>query len=267
MSALDLEGALALAQRLGDEVGAYLLEGFRTDARVSLKGAVDLVTQYDLEAERRVRSAIEEAFPDHEIVGEEESGAGVARPEGPTWYVDPIDGTTNFAHGHPFFCLSLGLYEGEMPRLGLVAAPALGVTWWGIPGRAAFRGEVACAVSSRPTLREALVATGFAYNARDLDANVSGELRRMLAASRGLRRCGSAALDLCLVADGTYDFYWERGLAPWDMAGGAAIVLAAGGRLSAMDGGAGRPLEGSLAASNGLVHEAALSTLSGDADG
>ena len=127
----------------------------------------------------------------------------------------------------------------------------------GIPGRAAFRGEVACAVSSRPILREALVATGFAYDARDLDANVSGELRRMLAASRGLRRCGSAALDLCLVADGTYDFYWERGLAPWDMAGGAAIVLAAGGRLSAMDGGVGRPLEGSLAASNGLVHEAA----------
>lgn len=257
----DIERALRVAEAAAAAVGPYLLEGFRAATAVRLKGPIDLVTEYDVEAERRLRAALRAALP-YRIVGEEggESGGELG---GPVWYVDPIDGTTNFAHGHPFFCISLGLYTDDGQGLaGVVHAPALGVTWVGARGMGVSRNGLPAHVSTRATLEQALCATGFPYDRREAADDNLRELGAVLKKVRGIRRCGSAALDLALVADGTYDAYWEQRLGVWDMAAGAVLVDAAGGRLSDYDGGPADVREGRLVASNGHVHDALLGLLS-----
>ena len=242
----DIQRALRVAEAAVHEVGPYLLEGFRADTQVRLKGPIDLVTEYDIEAERRLRVALSGALP-YRIVGEEGGASGDAGA-GAVWYVDPIDGTTNFAHGHPFFCISLGLYTEEGEGLaGVVHAPALGLTWVGGRGLGTTRNGVPVRVSSRAELGSALCATGFPYDRRENDDDNLREVGAVLKRVRGIRRCGSAALDLALVADGTYDAYWEQRLGVWD--------VAAGGRLSDYDGGPADVRQGRLVATNGLVHD------------
>lgn len=246
---------MRVAETAAHEVGPYLLEGFRNDTQVRLKGPIDLVTEYDIEAERRLRLALSSALP-YRIVGEEGGASGDATSGGAVWYVDPIDGTTNFAHGHPFFCISLGLYTEEGASLaGVIHAPALGTTWVGGRGQGVTRNGVSVRVSSRGDLDSALCATGFPYDRRENDDDNLRELGAVLKRVRGIRRCGSAALDLALVADGTYDAYWEQRLGVWDMAAGAALVEAAGGRLSDYDGSPADVRKGRLVATNGLVHD------------
>ena len=256
----DIQHAMRVAQTAALEVGPYLLEGFRADTQVRLKGPIDLVTEYDIEAERRLREALSSALP-YRIVGEEAGASGDASG-GAVWYVDPIDGTTNFAHGHPFFCISLGLFSEEGEGLvGVVHAPALGVTWVGGRGQGVTRNGVDVRVSTRDTLDAALCATGFPYDRRENDDDNLREVRAVLKRVRGIRRCGSAALDLALVADGTYDAYWEQRLGVWDMAAGAVLVEAAGGRLSDYDGGPADVRKGRVVASNGLVHDPLIDLL------
>lgn len=250
-----LDAAVAIAER----AAAIALQGYRADVSVTKKGSIDLLTEYDLAAERCIREGLARDFPEHDVVGEE----GEDDPDGhkPVWYVDPIDGTTNFAHGHPFFSVSMALWADGAVQLGVVVAPALGVTWSSARGKGAMRDGVACRVSTRARLEDALCATGFPYDRWTNPDDNLREFTAFLKSTRGIRRCGSAAIDLCLVADGTYDVYWERRLNAWDMCAGALMIEEAGGRLSDYDGSSADPRSGRLVATNGLLHEPTLAML------
>ena len=248
MNTPDLEQCAQVALESGRAAAQLLMQGYRSDLRVEFKGRADLVTRFDREGEALLRERL--ASTGVAFVGEETGGA----PSEYTFYVDPLDGTTNFAHGHPFFAVSVALLRGAEPLLGVVLAPALGIEWVGAPGlgRASTRNGVACHVSPLATLDQAMLATGFpgVRRAQDFEAFTLIKPR-----CQAVRRCGSAAIDLCLVADGTYEAYFERRLNPWDLGAGAAMVLGAGGRLSSLLGGACDVRTGHIVASNGLVHD------------
>ncbi len=253
--------ALAIAR----EAGALLMSGWRKNPHVSKKGTIDLVTEFDLRSETLLRERLGRAFPDHTIVAEEGAARDVVDTR-PVWYVDPIDGTTNFAHGHFFFAVSLGLAVRGEPVLGVVHAPALQTTFSGAVGLGAVRssatgGEEPCVPSRTALLDDALIATGFPYDRRVSAENNLREFAAMKVRTQGLRRCGAASLDLCLVADGTYDAYWEQKLAPWDLAGGCGVLRAAGGRVTGYDG---VPLDlaaGRAIATNGVLHDALVAAI------
>jgi len=250
--------ALEVAERVALQAGELVMKGWRSVGEISRKGRFDLLTEYDLRSEQLIREHLSREFPAHRIIGEEnaESGEGEL-----VWYVDPIDGTTNFAHGHFFFAVSIGLYLGSQGLAGVVHAPALGVTWKASKGAGAFRNGTPCSVSTRNQLDEAVCATGFPYDRWSNPDNNHAELALFLQRARGIRRCGAASVDLCLVADGTYDIYWEQGLNAWDMCAGALLVQEAGGRLSTYEGTAADPRTGKLIASNGVLHDAAVRTI------
>ncbi len=237
------------------EAGALVLEGYRPVGGTAIrkKGAIDLVTEYDLRSEAHIVKELSRAFPDIAVVGEEGQGQAAIAQGSDTalrFFVDPIDGTTNFAHGHPFFCVSIGLCEGTRPVAGVIYAPVLDVCWVGAVGVGAMRNGGPCHVSECDALIEALCATGFGYDvAANQDNNVP-EFGAVQAKARAVRRCGAAALDLALVADGTYDAYWEFMLQPWDMAAGAALVLAAGGVATGFAGQPLNVLEGAVVAAS-----------------
>lgn len=276
-TAQGLEAVLDVARRAAREAGAHAATGFRRDPDVELKGAIDLVTSFDRDAEVILRERLSEALP-FSIVGEEHGGA----PDAIALYVDPIDGTTNFVHGHPFWCVSIGLVAHGEPVLGVVLAPALGLElfgWVAADGarRAVRRSSEAaimsaagappaiveepCRVSDVASLDRSLLATGFPYDRRTSADNNFDAFVAIKQQCQAIRRCGSAALDLCLVADGTYDGYWERKLSPWDIAGGIALVRAAGGRVTDADGGAGYIASGHVVATNGAIHDALMGEL------
>ncbi|TFH30293.1 MAG: inositol monophosphatase [Myxococcales bacterium] len=254
----DSQRAASVAERVAVEAGELVMKGWRTGAEISRKGRFDLLTEYDLASESLIRERLCAEFPTHRIVGEEnaESGEGEL-----VWYVDPIDGTTNFAHGHFFFGVSIALYRGSEGLAGVVHAPALNVTWTAVKGGGAFRNGERCAVSTRDQLEEAVCATGFPYDRWTNPDNNHAELALFLQRARGIRRCGAASIDLCLVGDGTYDIYWEQGLNAWDMCAGALIVLEAGGQLSSYEGNTADPRTGKLIASNGVLHDVAVRTI------
>lgn len=246
-----IDAALDIAR----EAGALLLERFGrlSGAEISRKGPRDFVTAADRDAEALIVRRLREAFPGHGVLAEE--GGRHDADGAPTWVVDPLDGTTNFLHGIPVFCVSIGLVEEGRPVLGVVHAPALRQTFWGAPGQGAHEGDRPVSVSVTPDLSESLVATGFAYAIDTLPDDNLDNLARVAKATRGLRRMGSAAIDLAYVASGRLDAYWELHLNPWDVAAGAALVLAAGGRVTDVRGGDDWLYGRHLVASNGLVHD------------
>jgi len=253
-----LEQLTTIALEVAEEAAALVMNAYRTEFAPSEKGRADLVTEYDVQSERLIRRRLKERTPDLIVVGEEEGG----RAEGPTWFCDPIDGTTNFVHGHPFFCVSIGLMKDGVPLAGAVVAPALHLRWHGYRGGPVLRNGQACHVSDTLVLSEALLATGFhPMSAQSQPGDNVDSFRRVLPHVRGIRRCGAAALDLCMTADGTYDGYWERKLNAWDSAAGAAMVLAAGGRITSLQGDPPDLSVGHFLASNGHVHEALLALL------
>ena len=258
MTSAELEKLARIALEVAQEAAAMVMTAYRSDIEPSEKGRADLVTEYDVKSERLIRARLAERTPGLPIVGEEEGGTA----DGPTWYCDPIDGTTNFVHGHPFFCVSIGLLDRNTPLAGAVVAPALGTRWHGFVGGGAFRDGKPCKVSDTLLLSEALVGTGFppAASRGGPEDNVD-TFRRVLPHTRGIRRCGAAALDLCMVADGTYEAFWERRLNAWDVAAGAALVLAAGGTITDLRGEPPDLKIGHILASNGHVHEALLALL------
>lgn len=254
----ELDEALETARAIAAEAGDLVLAGYRTGAIATKKGVIDLVTEYDLRSEELVRRRLSAAFPDHAIVGEEGEAQGAGDL---VWYVDPLDGTTNFAHGHPCFSVSIALCRNSEPLVGVVAAPALGVTWWGRRGGGCFRGSARCRVSDCRSLGDALCATGFPYDRQTNPDDNLREYRAFMKRTQGIRRAGSAAIDLAMVADGTFEVYWEQRLNAWDMCAGALLVLEGGGRLSDYDGSPGDPRSGRLVATNGHLHEPALRAL------
>lgn len=259
MSALDLVSLGKVALEVATEASRLVMEGYRASVVATEKGRADLVTQYDLASERLIRERLLARTPEIAIVGEEQGGQEL---EGRAWYCDPIDGTTNFVHGHPMFCVSIGLYAEGQALVGAVVAPALAVSWLGVAGHDATRNGAPCHVSATRSIADALVGTGFHPKGRGRPPHDNLESHaNVIRECQDIRRCGSAALDLCFVADGTYDAYWERLLMPWDAIGGAAIVLAAGGRITSLSGGAPDLHIGHIIASNGHVHESLVELL------
>lgn len=260
----ELGEILAVARSIAAEAGGLVRAGWRKAAAVSRKGPVDLVTEYDLRSEELVRERLNRAFPDHAVIGEEstQSGAAGAAAEAEmVWYVDPIDGTTNFAHGHPFFAVSIGLCHRGRPVVGVVLAPAIGTEWCAARGLGATRDGMPCRVSDTQELVESLAATSFPYDKPAGEKSNFRQFEAFYRRTRGVRRCGAAALDFAMTADGTYGFYWGYDLGPWDACAGALLVEEAGGRVTDVLGGELCPPAGAVLATNGRMHAAALDLL------
>jgi myo-inositol-1(or 4)-monophosphatase len=269
VSAAERSDLASVAMLVAEEAATLVAAGHRSRPRADEKGRHDLVTAFDRASEARILSRLAERTPGIPVVGEEGAGGDAPRraTSGLVWYVDPLDGTTNFVHGHPFWCVAVGLMEDDRPIAGAVVAPILGVRWRGVTadvdggGGAASRNGEPCAVSATTDLRHALVATGFPPNRDRAPDNNFDAFMAVKRAVQAVRRCGSAAIDLCMVADGTYDAYWERRLHAWDTTAASAVVLGAGGTVTALDGGPPDYHVGHIVASNGLVHRAVVDVL------
>jgi myo-inositol-1(or 4)-monophosphatase len=258
--ARDREIAVGIAR----EAGRILLEGWERPTRPAIdfkSEDINLVTEFDKRSEALIVERLAAAFPDDRVVAEEGTTHGTERPGQRIWYVDPLDGTTNFAHGMPIFSVSLGLTIDRRPVLGVVEAPALGWSFAGTTtgGGSTFNGKP-IAPSAVDKLSRALVVTGFPYVRNPVQNNMA-EFAALTAAAQGTRRMGSAALDLCYVACGWLDGYWERCLHAWDLVGGSAIVMGAGGQATDLDGSPFDGLTGRVLATNGRIHREFIGVL------
>lgn len=243
---------LEVAEETAREAGQILLGEFKRPAHITYKGDVDLVTQADGRSERAIVDRLQREFPDHAIVAEEGSGHGADSQY--CWYVDPLDGTTNFAHGYPCFAVSIALAKGSTLLAGVVFNPVSDELFAAARGHGATLNGKTIHVSSIDTLATSLLVTGFPTHKRSQNPNIHYYWDFTLR-SHGVRRDGSAALDLASVAAGRFEGFWEFGLKKWDTAAGVLLVEEAGGRVSDFDGGPyalGGPV---LLASNGKVHE------------
>jgi myo-inositol-1(or 4)-monophosphatase len=259
-----LADTLSVALDVAREAGKILLAGWGTRPSVGYKSEdINLVTEYDKRSEALIVERLARAFPQDRIVAEEGTTAGEARPGARVWYVDPLDGTTNFAHGFPLFSVSLGLWVDGRAVLGVVEAPAVGWTFAGTTtgGGSTWNGKP-IAPSTTERLGGALLVTGFPYSRNPIQDNLA-EFTAFTGAAQGTRRLGSAALDLCFVACGWLDGYWERALHPWDLVAGAAIVEGAGGRATELDGTPFVGTTGRVLASNGRIHQQMIDVLHG----
>jgi myo-inositol-1(or 4)-monophosphatase len=212
------------AARIARQAGAVLLEGYGRVHAPERKGRIDLVTVYDRRSERVVLGEIARLHPDHAVLAEESGATGNSRVR---WIVDPLDGTTNFSHNYPFFAVSIGVVFDPVRDELFAAAAGHGATRNGAPIR----------VSSVTRVEDALLVTGFPYDVRENPERYLRPFRAFLLRAQGVRRDGSAALNLCYTAMGRFDGFWERGLAPWDAAAGVLMVTEAGGRVTRFDGG------------------------------
>jgi myo-inositol-1(or 4)-monophosphatase len=253
--AAELAVALAAARRAGDIIS----EGFGAEHSLSFKKShSDLVTEFDRRAEQEIVRIITAAFPDHQIVAEEGSSGG-DQPEY-CWYIDPIDGTTNFAHAYPLVCTSIGMaHHGEVV-LGVVFSPVRNELFVGVKGQGATLNGQPIRVSNTGNLRLGLLATGFPYDRSTVGFNVSCFMA-FLNAAQGVRRDGCAALDICNVAMGRFDGFWEYGFAVWDMAAASVIVREAGGAVTLPTGEPLYSVSRDVVVSNGLIHQDIVSVL------
>lgn len=237
------------------EAGALLIGHFQRTVKIEYKGDVDLVTEADRQSEALILSRIREQWPSHDVVGEE--GSRIQTGSDYLWYIDPLDGTTNFAHGFPVFCVSLALeYKGKRIA-AVVYDPTRDELFAAEIGRGAYLNHNRIHVSKIARLAECLVATGFPSHKRHKNPNIFF-YHQITLRTHGVRRAGSAALDLCSVAAGRVDGFWEFNLNPWDTAAGVLIAEEAGGRVSRFDGTPFQIDSRETLASNGLVHEELL---------
>jgi myo-inositol-1(or 4)-monophosphatase len=252
---------LVVALRVAREAGAILRAGAgRAHASDAKRTTIDLVTEYDKRSEAHVVAALRAAYPDDEVIAEE--GGGQTGRSGRRWLVDPLDGTTNFAHGLPFFCVSIGVEDARGGLAGVVEAPALGWTFYAARGHGAWLVQPLLhleprrlAVSATATLAGAMLATGFPYDNATNPRNNFAQWSALYPRTQGCRRVGAAALDLAMLAVGWFDGYWERQLKPWDVAAGALIVTEAGGRISDYGGAPFTSDHGEVLATNGHIHD------------
>ncbi len=223
------------------------------------KGDIDLVTEADLEAEQSILKIIHRHFPKDNVLAEETGLHGDISDR--TWLVDPLDGTTNFAHGFPFFAVSIALEIENEIVLGIVYNPYIEEYFQAAQGMGAYLNNRSIKVSKTRTLKESLLATGFPYDIHEKAETVMTLFKKMLIRAQGVRRPGSAAIDMCYVAAGRFDGFWESGLKPWDTAAGTVIVKEAGGKLSTYEGTAYDPYQKSIVAANPFIHDAMIKVL------
>jgi len=250
-----LDAAAAAARAAGE----VLRRGYGREKTVRYKGVVDLVTEIDEESEQLVTGMLREAFPTYGVFGEE--GARIPGEVDARWIVDPLDGTTNYAHNFPFFAVSIALEKAGMLELGVVYNPVMEELFIGRRGGGATLNGGLLHVSKTDEMLRALLATGFPYDRAAVPAALDAFARFTLRA-QGVRRAGSAALDLCYVAAGRLDGYYERGIYPWDIAAGMVVLAEAGGRSTDFRGGPPDLEAREIVASNGRIHDAMLETTS-----
>jgi len=241
------------------EAGSLLMDYFRQHVKIEYKGDVDLVTVADRKSEALILERIRKQFPTHDVMGEE--GTRIETGSEYRWYVDPLDGTTNFAHGYPVFCVSLAVERLGQRIAGVIYDPTRDEMFSAELGSGARLNEKtngsAMRVSTTANLGECLVATGFPSHKRHKNPNIYF-YHQLTLRTHGVRRAGSAALDLCNVASGRFDGFWEFNLNPWDTAAGVLMVEEAGGKVTDFSGGEFQIASRETMASNGLVHEALL---------
>ena len=254
-----MQDRLQLAVELARRAGGLLLDGYGRATQVRHKGAVDLVTEYDLKSEQLLVEGIRSAYPADAILSEEGGGQ---EGEGVRWLVDPLDGTTNFAHGLPIFSVSIACVRAEQLLLGVIYDPTREELFHTLAGEGAFLNEAPIRVSAATTLNESLLVTGFPYDIRTNPDNNLSYFNALAVRARAVRRLGSAALDLAYVAAGRFDGYWELRLNPWDWAAGVLLVREAGGRATTF-GEDEKGLDGdpTLVATNGRIHEQLITAL------
>ncbi len=257
-----LDEAIRIAHGAGD----ILREGHAriADVQVDYKSATDPVTEYDHRSEAFIVGSLQTAFPDHAIVGEEGGDytvVGVRDGASLQWQVDPLDGTVNFAHGFPVFSVSIGLLRAGVPVLGVVYNPMSDEMFSAVAGSGAHLNNKRITVSRTTSLDRALLNTGFPYDRRTSPDNNFDAFLRFQRASQEVRRVGSAALDLCAVACGRMDGYWEMKIKPHDISAGIIIVREAGGLITDYAGGDNMLAARQVVASNGLIHTEMLSVL------
>lgn len=251
---LSVEAALSAGDALMKKLGRI--------TRVDFKGERDLVTEADRMSEEMLVSAIRKAFPGHRICAEERGCVGEHDTEDEfEWFIDPLDGTTNFAHGLPIFAVSIGLARRGALVLGVVYNPASKELFHAQSGQGAFLNGMRIRVSRVSDIRCSLLATGFPYDLSNRADNNLDAFTRVTTRAQAVRRLGAASIDLAYVACGRFDGYWEPGLAPWDMAAGVVLVREAGGVVTGYSGGEFVPDGRQIAASNGVVHEGLLEAL------
>ncbi|MFZ0822309.1 MAG: inositol monophosphatase family protein [Terriglobales bacterium] len=242
-------------QAMAREAGSLLMEYFRQHVKIEYKGDVDLVTVADRESEALILERIRKQFPAHDVMGEE--GTRIETGSEYKWYVDPLDGTTNFAHGYPVFCVSLAVERRGQRVAGVIYDPTRDEMFSAELGSGARLNGQAIHVSATANLGECLVATGFPSQKRHKNPNIYF-YHQITLRTHGVRRAGSAALDLCNVASGRYDGFWEFNLNPWDTAAGVLMVEEAGGKVTDFSGGQFQLASRETLASNGPVHAALL---------
>lgn len=237
---------------VAEEAGEVLLRYLGELSGVEYKGEVDLVTEADRASEALVVKRLTALLPEASVLAEE--GSRVDRPGNRRWIVDPLDGTTNFAHSYPLFCVSIALEEEGNVVLGVIHDPTRKESFTAVRGEGAFRNGERLRVSGTGRLEHALLVTGFPYDVRTGPRDNLLQFRAMLKRARAVRRDGTAALDLAYLAAGRFDGFWEESLAPWDVAAGALLVEEAGGRVTEYDGSPLRLHGGNILATNGGVH-------------
>ena len=246
------ENFVPLMSEIAREAGALLLRHFHERVRIEYKGDADLVTIADRQSEALIRERISARWPSHDIMGEEQGLSDTGSEY--RWYVDPLDGTTNFAHGFPVFCVSMGLEHKGKRIAGVVYDPTRDELFSAEKGMGATLNGKPVQVSKTARLAESLIATGFPSHKRHKNPNIFF-YHQLTLRSHGVRRAGSAALDLCYVASGRFEGFWEFNLNPWDTSAGVLMVEEAGGRISDFHGGPFQTNSRETLASNGLIHD------------
>lgn len=270
-----LDNALQVAKDISGTIGSELLDALPEPHNISAKGdrdeaGIDLVTEMDEKAEQFITEELAKAFPDHGYIAEE----GTEKQVDATyrWVIDPLDGTSNYAHAFPFFAVSLALEKKRSESvstdqrdyetvLGVVRIPSTDETFHAISGDGAFRDGEPINVSERSPLGSCMVATGFPYSRRTTDLPIYRDFENFTRSTRSIRRVGTASIDLCYLAAGIFDGFWEWHLAPWDTAAGALIIREAGGQTSTFDGQPHDPYGDKTLASNGFIHDEMVEVL------
>jgi len=249
-------------KQIAIEAGEIIREGYHATKEITHKGTVDLVTQYDVAVEKFVIEQLQIEFSEYTLVGEESHHGSYHYDK--AIYIDPIDGTTNFVHGFPHLALSIGVWEAGEPIMAVVYNPILEEMFWAVRGKGAYLGEKQLSVSTQDTLQQSLIGTGFPY--AKVNAGVEYHwvincLTNLLPYIRDIRRLGAAAVDLCYLAEGRIDAFYEIDLKPWDVAGGILILQEAGGEVSNVYGEVYGFDDKSIVCSNGSIHKQLLEKL------
>ncbi|MDL1958364.1 MAG: inositol monophosphatase [Deltaproteobacteria bacterium] len=257
----ELANILEMAGKAALRAGKILRELYGKPHQIRYKGDIDLVTEADISSESAIIAMLNKARLHAEILAEESRSTYNEMPTGPVWIMDPLDGTTNFVHGFPWFAVSIAYAEKGRSHVGVIYCPMQDELFCGCLNNGAWLNGKPIKVSGIPVLDKSLLATGFPYDVRQKPAKVMSALEAVLIRSQGVRRAGAAALDLAYVACGRLDGFWEIKLKPWDTAAGQLLLEEAGGKISDFRGGSYSPFIPEILAMNSLIHEELLSII------